>query len=141
MYYATILFAHQLKVTALLDSDANGNQAEQQDNLVYFLGNENILRTKDFIKGISKPSIEDLLRSTLVSIVKTEYGTDLSELAAKHPEKPVLEIFTDEITDFSKYALAKAYVKWTSTHDANALKKEELAAWNSFVQQVNKVLN
>ena len=140
VYYAAILFAHQLKVVALLDSDATGNQAEQQDNLVYFLGNENILRTKDFIKGISKPSIEDLLRSTLISIVKTEYGTDLSDLAANHPEKPITEIFTEEIPDFSKYALAKSYVKWTNTHDATALTKEEQAAWVSFLQQVNKSL-
>jgi len=140
VYYATILFAHQLKVVALLDSDATGNQAEQQDNLVYFLGNENILRSKDFIKGISKPSIEDLLRSTLVSIVKTEYETDLTEIAAIHPEKPITEIFKEEIPDFSKYALAKSYVKWTNTHDATALSKEEQSAWISFIQQVNKSL-
>ena len=35
VYYATILFAHNLKVAALLDSDAAGEQAAQQDSLVF----------------------------------------------------------------------------------------------------------
>jgi len=47
VYYATILHAHNLKVAALLDSDAAGDQAAQQENLVHALGNKNILRTKD----------------------------------------------------------------------------------------------
>ena len=40
VYYATILHAHNLKVAALLDSDAAGDQAAQQENLVHALGNK-----------------------------------------------------------------------------------------------------
>ena len=48
VYCATILHAHNLKVAALLDSDAAGEQAAQQENLVHALGNKNILRTKSW---------------------------------------------------------------------------------------------
>src|SRR5207244_2676255 len=47
VYYATILHAQKLKVAALLDSDAAGDQAANQDVLVITLGNKAILRTKD----------------------------------------------------------------------------------------------
>jgi hypothetical protein len=46
----------------LLDSDAAGDQAAQQENLFILLGNKNILRTKDFVSGVAKAEIEDLLR-------------------------------------------------------------------------------
>lgn len=47
MYFATILRAQNLKVAALLDSDAEGDLAAKQDTLVNALGNKRILRTKD----------------------------------------------------------------------------------------------
>ncbi|MGH8426673.1 MAG: ATP-dependent nuclease [Gammaproteobacteria bacterium] len=69
VYYATILHAHKLKVAALLDSDAAGDQAARQDTLVHTLGNKKILRTKDAYSGkVTKPEIEDLLRETLVQV-------------------------------------------------------------------------
>src|SRR5690606_19959918 len=65
VYYATILHAHNLKVAALLDSDAAGDQAAQQENLVHALGNKNIIRTKDYCSDVAQAEIEDLLRDTL----------------------------------------------------------------------------
>ena len=47
VYYATILHAQKLRVAALLDSDAAGDQAATQDVLVHTLGNKAILRTRD----------------------------------------------------------------------------------------------
>lgn len=35
VYFATILYAHRLKVAALLDSDVAGNQAAQQETLIH----------------------------------------------------------------------------------------------------------
>ena len=140
VYYATILFAHNLKVAALLDSDAAGDQAAQQENLVHTLGNKNILRTKDYVSGITKPEIEDLLRTTLISIVKSEYGVDVNATVTSQPTRPIIDIFTNEVPDFSKYKLAKAYIKWTKTNDAKALTIEEQTAWKNLIQQVNKVL-
>lgn len=140
VYYATILFAHNLKVAALLDSDAAGDQAAQQENLVHTLGNKNILRTKDFVAGINKPEIEDLLRTTLVSIVKTEYGIDTEAIVTSQPTRPIIDIFSKEIPDFSKYKLAKAFIKWTRTNDASALTQDEQTAWKNLIQHINKAL-
>jgi predicted ATP-dependent endonuclease of OLD family len=49
VYFATILHAQKLKVAALLDSDAAGDQAARQDTLVHTLGSKAILRTHDFV--------------------------------------------------------------------------------------------
>lgn len=50
VYYATILHAHKLKVAALLDSDAAGDQAAQQENLVHTLGNKKSLELRISVK-------------------------------------------------------------------------------------------
>jgi len=140
VYYATILFSHNLKVAALLDSDAAGDQAAQQENLVHTLGNKNILRTKDFVSGVAKAEIEDLLRETLVKIVNDEYKIDLSAKVASQSSRPIIDIFTSEVTNFSKYKLAKAFVRWTRNHEAKDLTAEEQKNLKNLVQQINKAL-
>lgn len=140
VYYATILFAHNLKVAALLDSDAAGDQAANQENLVHTLGNKNILRTKDYVANVPKAEIEDLLRHTLISIVKAEYGVDTASIAASQPNRPIIDIFTKEVTSFSKYKLAKAFIQWTKTHEAKDLTANELTHWKNLIQRINKVL-
>lgn len=140
VYYATILFAHNLKVAALLDSDAAGDQAAQQENLVHTLGNKNILRTKDFVAGVAKAEIEDLLRETLVKVVKDEYGVDLSAKVTSQPNRPIIDIFTSEVPNFSKYKLAKAFVRWTRNHEAKDLTADEQKNLKNLVQQINKAL-
>ena len=140
VYYATILFSHNLKVAALLDSDAAGDQAAQQENLVHTLGNKNILRTKDFVSGVAKAEIEDLLRETLVKIVNDEYKIDLSAKVASQSSRPIIDIFTNEVTNFSKYKLAKAFVRWTRNHEAKDLTAEEQKNLKNLVQQINKAL-
>lgn len=140
VYYATILFAHNLKVAALLDSDAAGDQAAQQENLVHTLGNKNILRTKDFVSGVAKAEIEDLLRETLVKIVKEEYGVDLSAKVTSQPNRPIIDIFASEVNNFSKYKLAKAFVRWTKNHETKDLTADEQKNLTNLVQQINKAL-
>ena len=81
VYYATILHAHKLKVAALLDSDAAGDQAAQQEVLVHKLGNKRILRTRDSYCGaVETPEIKDLLRDTLVTVAKHDLGWDVEPL-------------------------------------------------------------
>ncbi|WP_026752523.1 AAA family ATPase [Sediminibacterium sp. C3] len=140
VYYATLLFAHHLKVAALLDSDAAGDQAAQQENLVHTLGNKNILRTKDYVTGIPKAEIEDLLRVTLISIVKSEYGIDTSPTATSQPSRPIVDIFTAEVPNFSKYKLAKAFIRWTKTNEAKNLTNDERENLKKLIQQINKSL-
>lgn len=140
VYYATILHAHHLKVASLLDSDAAGDQAAQQENLVHALGNKNILRTKDFCNGVSKPEIEDMLRETLILIVKEEFGKDTSKIAQKQPTRPIIDLFAGEVKDFSKYRLAKSYIRWTKNHSAKDLTKDEQQNWKALIENINKVL-
>lgn len=140
VYYATILFAHNLKVAALLDSDSAGDQAAQQENLVHTLGNKNILRTKDFVDNVPKAEIEDLLRETLIEIVKKEYGVDTKATADSQPNRPIIDIFSADVPNFSKYKLAKMYIKWTKENESNKLTPTELANWKKLIQQVNKSL-
>ena len=140
VYYATILHAHKLKVAALLDSDAAGDQAAQQENLVHSLGNNKILRTKDFCKGIAKSEIEDLLRETLITIVKKEFGVDISAKAKKQPNRPIINLILAEVKVLTKYKLAKAYVRWTRNHEAKDLVEAERVQWQKLIENINKVL-
>ncbi len=140
VYYATILHAHELKVAALLDSDAGGDQAAQQDTLVHTLGNKRILRTKDYYSGpVDKPEVEDLLRNTLVEIGKTDLGLDVCAKAASQPARPIVDVFSEE-AGFSKYKLAKAFLRWARDHGAKDLHPDEQRAWTAMLEAVNRAL-
>jgi predicted ATP-dependent endonuclease of OLD family len=102
VYFATILHAHNLKVAALLDSDNTGEQAAKQETLVNTLGNKNILRTKDYCTGIEKAEIEDLLRVTLVSVINSIFGIDVSSEVTANQNKPFIDIISTKIPGFSK---------------------------------------
>ena len=141
VYFATILHANNLKVAALLDSDNAGDQAAKQETLIHTLGNKNILRTGDVCPGaISKPVIEDLLRTTLVAMAQSELGWNVTDVAVKQPQRPIADIFATEIDDFSKYQLAKAYLRWTREHSAADLTEDERRSWVELIKLVNRVL-
>jgi predicted ATP-dependent endonuclease of OLD family len=140
VYYATILHAHNLKIAALLDSDAAGDQAAQQEHLVHSLGNKNILRTKDYCTGVAKAEIEDLLRDTLIKIATATFSKDVSATATAQPNRSIVDIFTAEIPGFSKYKLAKAFVNWTRTNTSSDLANAEQQQWQKLFQAVNKAL-
>lgn len=140
VYYATILHAHNLKIAALLDSDSAGDQAAQQENLIHSVGNKNILRTKDFCSTIANPEIEDLLRDTLIAIVKDDFGKDVKAIASAQSTRPIMDIFKQEVPDLTKYKLAKAYVKWTRNNDVSKLTNEEIENWTKLIQTINKAL-
>ena len=140
VYFATILHAHHLKVAALLDSDAAGEQAAHQDTLVQTLGNKSILRTKDSYSGpVEKPEVEDLLRETLVVIAKTDLGWDVSKLAADQPKRPIVDILSS-VAEFSKYKLGKAFLRWSRTNQATSLTAEEQKQWALLIERINKAL-
>jgi energy-coupling factor transporter ATP-binding protein EcfA2 len=139
VYYSTILHAHNLKVAALLDSDAAGDQAAQQENLVHTLGNNKILRTKDFC-DVPKAEIEDLLRHTLVEVAKLEYNIDIAEIVKTQPERPIVDILKKEIKAFSKYQMAKAYVRWTRENTVCDIHEEEVKQWTMLIGHINKEL-
>lgn len=140
VYYATILHAQKLKIAALLDSDSAGDQAAQQENLIHTLGNKNIFRTKDYCKNVTKPEIEDLLRETLINIVDSEYSINCKEVADSQPSRSIVSIFAKEVPNFSKYDLAKAFIRWCKDNDSSKLSTDEVEGWKSLISDVNKAL-
>jgi predicted ATP-dependent endonuclease of OLD family len=139
VYFATILHANNLKVAALLDSDSVGEQAAKQDALVHTLGNKRILRTKDaYTGGVTKVQIEELLRDTLITIVEQTW--DVAVIAAQEKTHPIVQIFEQQITNFSKYKLAKAFVQWSRNHTANDLTNIERDQWSTLINNINASL-
>jgi predicted ATPase len=141
VYFATILHAQKLRVAALLDSDSAGDQAAKQDTLTHTLGQKAIMRTKDFYKGtVQGAEVEDLLRETLIDVGKEELGWDVAAEAAAEPARAIVDIFQRAIPDFSKYRLAKAYLRWTRTHSRADLKEHERDSFAALFAHANKVL-
>jgi hypothetical protein len=142
VYFATILHAQHLKVAALLDSDAAGDNAATQDVLVTKLGQKGILRTKDAYAGlVAEPEIEDLLRDTLVEVGKSECGWDVSEAASSQPTRGIEDIFAAEIgSEFSKYRLAKGFLRWSRIHAAPDMTDYERLQWATLIQAINQAL-
>ncbi|SCX03891.1 AAA family ATPase [Agrobacterium rosae] len=142
VYFATILVAHNLKVAALLDSDNAGDQAAKQDVLVHRLGAKRILRTMDFtVPPIPKAEIEDILRDTLIKVASSDLGIDVSAEVAASPTTPVIDLLTRKGgAKFSKYKLAKAYVRWTREHSSSDLSEAERKSWSKLIDAVNAAL-
>lgn len=142
VYFATILHAQNLKLAALLDSDAEGDTAAKQDTLVNAVGAKRILRTKDAYSGqVPNPEIEDILRDTLLNIAKDECGWDAIAVAQTQPKRPVVDVIKSVAkTDFSKYKLAKAFIRWSRDHSMTDLQATEIAQAEKLVEKVNKAL-
>ena len=142
VYFATILTAHNLKVAALLDSDNAGDQAAKQELLVHRLGAKRILRTADYtVPLVPKAEIEDLLRDTLINIAASEIGIDVSAEAAESPTTPLVDLMTRKGgSAFSKYKLAKAYIRWTREHSSADLSEPERLGWTKLLAAINTAL-
>ena len=63
--------------------------------------------------SVTKPEIEDVLRETLVKIALDDLGWDVTAKAEQQSTRPLADIFAEDIAEFSKYRLAKAYLRWT----------------------------
>lgn len=142
VYFATILHAQNLKLAALLDSDAEGDTAAKQDTLVNAVGAKRILRTKDAYSGqVPNPEIEDILRDTLLSIAKDECGWDAIAVAQTQPKRPVVDVIKSVAkTDFSKYKLAKAFIRWSRDRSLNDLQADEIVQASNLIEKINKAL-
>jgi len=141
IYYCTLLRSQRLKVAALLDSDQAGDTAAKQDALVHMLTIKQILRTKDYCSPeIKGPEIEDLFRDTLINVAKSDLGWDVTATAVAQPGRRIVDIFTGEVTGFSKYKLVRAFIRWLSGHEFNDLTTAEQAGISSLFAAINKAL-
>lgn len=140
VYYSTILTSQDLKVAALLDSDAAGDKAAEQEALWQLLTNKRILRTGDHITGVQRAEIEDLLRVSLGLVARDECGWDSVATIAAQSQRPIMETLADEHTGVSKWKLARAFVRWLATNGADALTGDEQRSWASLVAAANRSL-
>jgi energy-coupling factor transporter ATP-binding protein EcfA2 len=141
LYYVTLLHSQNLKVAALLDSDQAGDKAAQQDELVQLLTSKKILRTKDYCGNrVARAEIEDLLRDTLPRVAKDELGWDVAATASAQPGRPIVDIFTKEVSGFSKYKLARAFVRWISSQDITDLSTDEQTGITALFKGINSAL-
>lgn len=140
VYYSTILTSQDLRVAALLDSDAAGDKAADQEALWQLLTSKRILRTGDHVTGVQRAEIEDLLRVSLGLVARDECGWDSVSTIAAHSQRPIMEILADEHTEVSKWKLARAFVRWLATNGADALTADEQESWASLVAAANKSL-
>jgi len=105
------------------------------------LGNKAILRTKDAYDGpVKGPEVEDMLRSTLVQVAKNDLGWDVVGMAAAQPSRAIVNVFSTMVPHFSKYRLAKAFLRWTRNHGAADLSEDERRQWKKLIEAVNAAL-
>ena len=67
---------------------------------------------------------------------------DVTSIANQQPARPIVDIFTKEIgkRTFSKYHLAKAFLRWTQVHEAADLTDVERNSWVDLIKRVNQAL-
>ena len=80
------------------------------------------------------------MRSTLIEIAKSELGWDIAATAAAKPARPIVDVFNAEIRGFSKYKLAKAFLRWTRGHEAGDLSDDEQHQWKKLIDAINAAL-
>lgn len=139
-YFATILHAQDLKVAALLDADSAGDNAAKQDVLVHTLGSKRILRTSDYLSSeVAKSEIEDLLRETLILVGGNE-GWNVAIEATAQKTRPIVDVFGSKYDEFSKYKLAKAFIRWSRDHEYKDLSASEKENWAKLISAINSAL-
>ena len=141
-YFCTIYASQKLSVATLLDSDAAGNLAAQQDALVALLPAKAILRAGDFIDPACKGAeTEDLFRATLAEVAKG-LGWDSIATISSQPSRPLIDILEKEHgkSKVSKWKLARGFTKWLHDNGYESLTQGEKDSWERLVSAVNKAL-
>ena len=140
-YYANILYKNELKIVALLDSDGAGDKAANEEILVYTVGNKNILRVADFCSNeIQGGEVEDIIRNTLFKVFSNYSESKISE-EDKKSSKSLVDILKKADKNFSKYKLAKEFLKWSKEHNINDLEESEKNNCQKLVDTINKRLS
>ena len=62
--------------------------------------------------------------------------------AEVQPSRPIVDVMTSVAKkDFSKYKLAKAFIRWSRDHDLNDLKPHEIKQAGDLFTKINKALS
>ena len=86
--------------------------------------------------------IEDILRETLIEIAKTQLGWDAEKQSKEQVGRPVVDILFDVAKNsFSKYKLAKAFVKWSRDNNLENLSETEIMQSEKLIKKINQALS
>ncbi|MCL1984054.1 MAG: ATP-binding protein [Methanomassiliicoccaceae archaeon] len=139
-YFATIMHAKKLHVTALSDSLSESHRRDQ-DKLVNAVGARHVMRSKDFIdQNINMPTIEDLMRNTLVGVARSELGWDVAQYVSSMPNTPILKIFDDRMgSEYSRVKLTKAFMNWarSKTEGFALMEADEQKRFKNLMAEIN----
>jgi hypothetical protein len=72
-------------------------------------------------------------------VARDALGWDVVDQVATQPGRPLVEMFSG-ITAFSKYKLAKAFLRWSRDHVAADLTQAERDQWSGLVGAINAAL-
>ena len=75
-----------------------------------------------------------------MKVALDDLGWDVTATATAQDTRPIVDIFAAEITDFSKYKLAKVFLRWARAHEASDLTDEECKQWTELIDAINKAL-
>lgn len=68
-------------------------------------------------------------------------GVDAITVAQAQPQRPVVDVIKSVAkTDFSKYKLAKAFIRWSRDHSMTDLQTDEIAQAEKLIEKINKAL-
>jgi energy-coupling factor transporter ATP-binding protein EcfA2 len=139
-YFATIMHAKKLRVTALSDSLSETHKRDQE-RLINAVGVRHVMRSRDFIdQDISTPTIEDLMRNTLATVARSELGWDVSQYVSTMPNTPILKIFDDRMgNEYSRMKLTKAFMNWArpKIDGFSSLTADEQKRFKNLMTEIN----
>ena len=74
-------------------------------------------------------------------MAKEALGWDVAVQASVQPSRSIVEVCAEALgPTFSRYQLAKTYVRWTRDHTAQDLTAAERTDWKAVVEGVNRAL-
>jgi hypothetical protein len=77
----------------------------------------------------------------LVKTAKDDLGWDVTTTESAQPQRPIVDIFTKEISGFSKCKLVRSFIRWLAAHDITDLTTPEQSAVQNLLSDINKALN
>lgn len=148
-YVATLLAGQQLKVAALLDSDAEGIAARQQLIHNWLLKDSDVLLLGDVIGASGMFSLEDLFdEGYYLSHVSAAYRKELAESAVTLPEMPSKSVverldsyFEERSLHFNKGRIAKRIMGDLATKSLDDLPKATVEAFRKTIAAINEVVS
>ena len=139
-YFAAIMHTKRSRVAVLSDS-LSGTHERDRERLMNVAGTKHVIRSKDLAdERIDMPTIEDLMRNTIVSVARSELGWDISQQVQSMPDVPILRIFEGNAKEYSRMKLAKAFMNWARPKiDAfSTLEEDEQERFEKLIDMINR---